>query len=983
MFTGPLKGKSEPEKCSYLMLWVGEKGRNIFSTWTIDQNEAKKLETYYTRFETYVKPRSNIIYNRYKLQSRKQNEGETFEHFVTDLQVLVKDCEYADNENVVRDQIVFGIRNPKVREKLMSIGSTLTLALALDCVRNYEMSHTQARTINEASSGTAAYVNVIRKGNKSKHKRKEETRKEYAPKEKEILCSKCGYPSAHKSCPASGQTCKKCGRKNHFARKCRTPKMDKLHNKVHTVDQNEYTDVSDEETLFVGYLEVNTLTESGDQQWVETIEIGGSKITVQLDTGAQCNVIPLDMMKSMENVDMNLKPSTPMRSFSGHKIKPKGKVTLPCKHKDKMYRQDFQAVDQNVKPILGADACQAMGLVKRIHSVVSGSTNHIPDDIQKQYGHVFKGIGCMPGTYSIKVDPNVKPVIHPPRKIPIFLKERVKEELESMERQGIIVKQTEPTQWVNSMVTVTKPNGKIRICIDPSDLNQGIQREHYPMKTIDDIIAEIPNANVFSKLDARSGFWQLKLDAESTKLCTFNTPFGRYSFTRLQFGINSAPEVYQRAVSSMISDIEGCEAVVDDNLIWGESMAEHNEHFVKVLDRVQENNLKLSEDKCRFRQSSITYVGHVLSSEGVKPDEEKVRAVREMKRPMTKKELQTFLGFVQYMAKFIPNMSEISAPLRGLLKKEVEWCGEQTQEESFQKLKSMVTQAPVLKYYDPKKELTLTVDASSKGLGAAILQEGHPIAYASRAMTSAQQNYAQIEKETLAIAFGCSKFHQYIYGRRVHVESDDKPLQSIFRKPLMMAPPRLQRLLLTLQKYNLDVIFKPGKEMFIADTFSRAYLPDSADDLVPDLSVNVVSAYLPLSPEKYIEFQKETANDHELPILQDVVLEGWPSDKREVPQEARPYWPFRDEISCVDGLLFKNHKVIVPKSLREKMLALAHKSHLGIVKCKSMARDTPYWPGMSVEIENMIQKCSVCAEASRKNPKEPLKETEIPDRHFN
>ncbi|XP_060073920.1 uncharacterized protein K02A2.6-like [Ylistrum balloti] len=192
-----------------------------------------------------------------------------------------------------------------------------------------------------------------------------------------------------------------------------------------------------------------------------------------------------------------------------------------------------------------------------------------------------------------------------------------------------------------------------------------------------------------------------------------------------------------------------------------------------------------------------------------------------------------------------------------------------------------------------------------------------------------------------------------------------------------MAPPRLQRLL---QKYNLDVIFKPGKEMFIADTLSRAYLPDSADDLVPDLSVNFVSAYLPLSPEKYIEFQKETANDHELQILQDVVLEGWLSDKREVPQEARPYWPFRDEISCVDGLLFKNHKVIIPKSLREKMLALVHKSHLGIVKCKSMARDTLYWPGMSVEIENMIQKCSVCAEASRKDPKEPLKETEIPDR---
>jgi len=163
----------------------------------------------------------------------------------------------------------------------------------------------------------------------------------------------------------------------------------------------------------------------------------------------------------------------------------------------------------------------------------------------------------------------------------------------------------------------------------------------------------------------------------------------------------------------------------------------------------------------------------------------------------------------------------------------------------------MVTNTPVLNYYDPKKPLTLTVDARQKGLGAAIVQNGQPIAYASRALTKCQQNYAQIEKETLAIVFSCTKFHQYIFGRHVIVESDHKPLQAICDKPLHKTPPRLQRLLLSLQKYDIEVIYKPGKTMFLADTLSRAFLKEAREDIVPDLSVNEVHlrSYLPISPD--------------------------------------------------------------------------------------------------------------------------------------
>ncbi|XP_033731071.1 uncharacterized protein K02A2.6-like [Pecten maximus] len=431
----------------------------------------------------------------------------------------------------------------------------------------------------------------------------------------------------------------------------------------------------------------------------------------------------------------------------------------------------------------------------------------------------------------------------------------------------------------------------------------------------------------------------------------------------------------------MVNDLEGCDAIVDDLLIWGENIEQHDERLKKVLDRVREYNLKLSPDKCRFRQTELSYVGHKLTDRGVKPDDEKGRAVKEMCQPENKKELQTFLGFVTYLGKFLPNLSEESSPLRKLLLKDTEWIWKKGTD-SFQRLKQFVTEAPVLRYYDPCKEITLTVDASSTGLGAALIQDGQPIAYASRALTETQQRYAQIEKETLAIVFGCTKYHQFIFGREVTIESDHKPLQAIFRKPLNRAPPRLQRLLLTLQKYTLNVVYKPGKTMYLADALSRSYLKETRENLVPDIDieVNQIVSYLPISPEKYQEFKRETSKDEALSQLREIIIKGWPENKHEIPETAHHYWPFRDELSCIDGLLFKSHTIIVPKTLRREMLKTIHSSHLGIVKCKSRARELLYWPGMSSEIEDTVSKCSTCATNSRKNPKEPLIMTGNPNR---
>ena len=238
----------------------------------------------------------------------------------------------------------------------------------------------------------------------------------------------------------------------------------------------------------------------------------------------------------------------------------------------------------------------------------------------------------------------------------------------------------------------------------------------------------------------------------------------------------------------MFDSIEGCEKIMDDILVWGATEEEHDERVVRVLNRAREINLKLKKEKTKIKCTTVDYMGHKITSEGLKPDPEKVQAILQMPTPKDKKDLQRFLGMVQYLAKFISHLSEMACPLRELLKQENEWCWYEQHQKSYDEIKEACVEPPVLCYYDVSKNVTLSVDASMSGLGAVCLQEGQPVAYASRALTNCQKKNAQIEKELLAIVFGCDKFHDYIYGRTVTVETDHKPLENIFKKPLHQSP---------------------------------------------------------------------------------------------------------------------------------------------------------------------------------------------------
>ena len=350
---------------------------------------------------------------------------------------------------------------------------------------------------------------------------------------------------------------------------------------------------------------------------------------------------------------------------------------------------------------------------------------------------------------------------------------------------------------------------------------------------------------------------------------------------------------------------------------------------------------------------------------------------------------------VNYLAKFLPRLSQETEVLRKLTEKDVEWCRLQSHTDAVAHVKEMTVSAPVLAYYDVSKPVVIQCDASQSGLGAALLQEERPVAYRSRVMTQTEHSYAQIEKELLAIVYACKKFDQYIFGRsNVIVQSDHKQLETIFKKPIHSSPKRLQRMRLRLQNYDVQVEYKKGETMFLADTLSRAYLEN---ELVSQTQYSDVRSIrerlfvfeleqikhdedLSVSPTRLQKLREETAEEEELQILSHGIHGGWPETRSEAHKYDRRrsqvielYWNSRDELTIEDGLLYKGHRLVIPFKELSGFVKSLHESHLGIEGTLRRARDIVYWPGLTAQLKDHLSRFGICNRFQPEQCKEPLK----------
>ncbi|XP_073251790.1 uncharacterized protein [Porites lutea] len=365
-----------------------------------------------------------------------------------------------------------------------------------------------------------------------------------------------------------------------------------------------------------------------------------------------------------------------------------------------------------------------------------------------------------------------------------------------------------------------------------------------------------------------------------------------------------------------------------------QALVNHDQNVIRLLERAKQVNLKLNKNKVKLREAEVKFMGHVISKDGLKPDPEKVSAIKNMPKPRSKPEVLTLLGFVNYLSKFLPKLSDVSAPLRELTTGQSKFTWAKQHDEAFATIQQLVIQHPVLKFYNIEEEVTIHTDACDKGLGAVLLQSGQPVAFASRTLSPTEKNYATIEKECLAIVYACERFNQYLARReKIFVETDHKPLESIFKKSLLSAPCRLQRMLLRLQRFNLSVSYKPGSQMFLADHLSRAAQHETQKSeesfQVFSLKLETLDPMLALkiTPERLEQLQRSTGQDDTLQTLKTTILTGWPMQKEEVPLKIREYWSYREELAVHNGVLFKGSRVVIPQLLRPEVKSRIHSSH--------------------------------------------------------
>lgn len=975
-----LHRKSEEIQVNTLLYAMGDAADDVMTTFVFgDEGDRLKYDKVKEKFDQYFLVRRNVIYERAKFNQRTQAD-ETAEEFITSLHCLAEHCNFgALKEEMIRDRIVVGVKDATLSEK-MQLESTLTLEKAVKMARESESVKKQQEVIRSGQRSTSTEIDEI--GAKFRAQLQKFPPKKRGggvgarDKSNPSGCLRCGLSANHTrgNCPALNSVCHKCSKKGHYARVCMSQQVEEV------VTEDQFSEDPDS-SVFLGEIGVDSMHA---HPWKADILVNGCPVSFKLDSGADVSVISEKTFGLLSIQEKLLPPDKKLYGPCKVPLFCKGKFTASLTHNLQCCADEIYVVPGLEQSLLGRRACSRLGTIARISGVDSKDSNY-----EKRFPSLFQGLGCMDGVYEIKLDESVTPFnLCTPRRIPIPLLPQVKKELERMEQMGVIEQVDQPTQWCSPIVVVPKRNGSVRICGDFVQLNKAVQREVHQMPTTEQTLAKLSGAKIMSKLDANSGFWQRKLGENSKLFTTFITPWGRYCFTRLPFGISSAPEHFQKAMQRILEGLDGVECQVDDILVFGETQEQHDKRLIAVLERLADANVTLNLEKCKFSTDKVEFLGHVIGKDGVQIDPTKVEAVAQMGEPTDIAQLRRFLGMVNQVGKYIPNLADMTKPLRDLLSKNNAWLWTGAQQEAFNAVKTALVSTPTLALYDPAKETRVSSDASSFGLGAVLTQAQEdggwkPVAFISRALTPTEQRYAQVEKEALAVTWACERLSDYLIGKPFHIETDHKPLVPLLgSKNLNEMPPRIQRLRMRLLRFQYSISHVPGKSLTTADALSRAPINQEQQSGLQEeeiaLYAHSVLSEIPASDRRLEEIRERQEEDEVCRQLTAYCQLGWP-EKDRVPEALKGYWSERGEITLVRGLLLKASRVIIPSCMRIEILDRLHEGHQGITKCRSRAKMSVWWPGLSRQIEDMVQGCRKCAE-HRSFRAEPLIPSVVPNR---
>ena len=498
-------------------------------------------------------------------------------------------------------------------------------------------------------------------------------------------------------------------------------------------------------------------------------------------------------------------------------------------------------------------------------------------------------------------------------------------------------------------------------------------------RQVDEVLHNLNGSTVFSRLDLKWGFHQIELSESSRPITTFVTHAGLYRYKRLFFGISSGPEKYQQIIQQVLSKCTGALNIADDIIVHGANYAEHDERLLQVMECLSHHGLTLNKDKCVFHLSNLEFMGHVLSNHGIGPAEDKVKAIQMAREPQNVGEVRSWLGLVNFVARYIPDLATVSEPLRQLTKKGAEFVFGDEQRKSFQELKSRLCSTKTLAYFDPEAKTQLITDAGPVGLGGVLIQiqGGVPraVCYVSRALTDVERRYSQTEKEALAIVWACERLHLYLYGTKFELLTDHKPLEMIYSTRSKPSA-RIERWVLRLQQYNFVVEYIPGPQN-LADPLSRLSLRTPAEgehEVEDDGYVRFVAIHSTPRAVTTKEIEQESATDEELGNVRHNILSGdWKNG------ETSEYRAINTELCCYGKLILRGTRVVIPHALQTRLLEIAHEGHPGIGQMKQRLRTKVWWPKIDRDAEKFCRLCFGCQVVSQPSHPEPMARTQLPD----
>ncbi|XP_062714057.1 uncharacterized protein K02A2.6-like [Aedes albopictus] len=959
-------------KKSYLLHFAGEAVQDIYDSLVgaVEPPVPAGSDAYQEAMRVldgHFLPMKCLPQERHIFRNLQQEPDEKISKFVLRLREQGNLCEYQDwlDENI-KEQIFEKGSSDELRAKILT-----------------KPSMTLAEIINEGRS-----LETIEKV-RQQLKHSGDINKISTSKNECFRCGRVGHYASDDCCPAKNKKCEKCGLIGHFRRCCKTKEREsenqfsrQRNRRVRQVGEEasglnesvyDSDDSSSDATETRHDVKYVFAADTDDTQAEKVIcSIGGVKIKWIVDSGAGINVIDDDTWRYLKKHNDDVLSQTKeskrtLKAYGNNDLHVVGEFTANISTKHCSVVAEVVVVKDRGASLLSRETATRL-------NILSINTNvwKINADPNK--------IGTIKGfEVRLQINDSIKPVQHTKCHVPIPLQEKVQQEIDHLLEQDIIEAAPRDSPWISRLVVSPKAGdpSSVRLCVDMRAANKAIVPQHHPLPTFEDIVPHLNDCRWFSKIDLVKAFHQVPLAEDSRFITTFATHQGYYRYKRLTFGMNCASEVFQSIIERILKGIKYVRVFIDDIMVFAPTKHQHDATLREVIQRLEEYGITINLKKCEFGKPEVTFMGHVLSENGIKPTLDKVEAIRRLREPCTVEEVRSFLGTITYLGRFIPDLSTLTTPLRQLLRKDSKFVWGSPQKEAFQKIKDILVDPKSLGYYSPCDKTILIADASPTGLGGVLLQEKdgvkRVICYISKGLSDAEKSYAQNEKEALALVWATERLQIYLRGMEFLLLTDHEPLKVIFG-PGHPSCPRIERWAMRLQSFRFQIVHIPGK-VNIADSLSR--LPKfkhcTTYDRIGEEAVLAIMEHAKPVALSMEELSTQSERDAILSDVKEAIRTGRWSDA------VKKYAPFKEELYCYDQVLLRGDRLVVPSNLQKRVLRLAHIGHPGIERTKQRLRSKVWWPSMDRDVERAVKSCLDCQVVGKLVPAEPMEVRRMPE----